>query len=738
MKKILKTILCLVVCVCLLSTSLSIAVYAESTMPVQNVENLLAESTNFNEATPMYEETEGEDRNHTLSMEDLTFIDEGQLPIDTSSEDSSAVPYSLKSSLYTESADPISLAGFASTSPDFTDIAAQEDLKDAMGCSDDYYLGLQGGCFDGTYYYYGFLMKNSIGDTVDAGIVWGKMNTNGSLTNLSGMRNLLNTLHHINDMTYNKDTGEIVIACCETGYHHVIYTISAGKLRNHERTFSPHYISCMVTAIDYNPTRTQYVAAISGRNNAFAILDTDFQLIKTIGYSKNSTNDTKLNWATQGIYVDNQYIYRLYYLYEEEEGTNSYANDPDSRLRVFDWDGNYVKTYNFKTNKSTTGEKRIYESENLFVAGDRFMVAFSCVPKVNGQTERRIAYYDLSEIMFHAQFCPDENISEYKNDYDNDNHVYAMMFYGVTAPLRKFRVQKDGKKFTGWTAYRVEQNKWYYHNADDTDRAWYKEGSQPSGYTKFIYKDKANVSKTGAKGGHVLLCAQWESTSKYTVSFMKNGATSGTMDDQSITYGTSTALRANAYTKGAFTFQFWNAYWSEKNKWYYQNADGTTKGWYKEGYEPAGYTKYVYNNKQNVSKTVYKGSHVYMYAVWNEYYVQYNANGATVAYTDILEQHTAEYASGAQNGITPFDNSKLYVNKSTYYNTCLLGYNLYRREIDKWMYISVDDGTKKWYKLNQNPNNYELYERARDSNMYLGATAQPGEHLILYAVWGYS
>ena len=104
MKKILKTILSLVVCVCLLSTSLSIAVYAESTMPVQSVENLLAESTNSNKPTPMYEETEGEDRNHTLSMEDLTFIDEGQLPIDTSNEDNSAVPYSLKSSLYTESA----------------------------------------------------------------------------------------------------------------------------------------------------------------------------------------------------------------------------------------------------------------------------------------------------------------------------------------------------------------------------------------------------------------------------------------------------------------------------------------------------------------------------------------------------------------------------------------------------------------------------------------------------------
>ena len=231
-----------------------------------------------------------------------------------------------------------------------------------------------------------------------------------------------------------------------------------------------------------------------------------------------------------------------------------------------------------------------------------------------------------------------------------------------------------------------------------------------------------------------MLCAQWESTSKYTVSFMKNGATSGTMDDQSITYGTSTALRSNAFKKSGRTFQFWNAYWSEKNKWYYQNADGTTKGWYKEGYEPAGYTKYVYNNKQNVSKTVKAGSHVYMYAVWNEYYIQYNATDATIGYQWILEQDTAKYADGAKNYIDIFEGAVKYTSKTNYDEVYVKGYNLYRREIDKWMYIN-SSGTKNWYKKGSQPSGYTLYERENDGDAYLGATALPEEHLILYAVW---
>ena len=78
MKKVQKSVLCLFVCICLLSTNLSVAAQVKNTTSTQSTKNTSLKSPNLNEPTPMYEEVEDEDQNHTLSMKDLTFIDEGQ------------------------------------------------------------------------------------------------------------------------------------------------------------------------------------------------------------------------------------------------------------------------------------------------------------------------------------------------------------------------------------------------------------------------------------------------------------------------------------------------------------------------------------------------------------------------------------------------------------------------------------------------------------------------------------
>ncbi len=559
------------------------------------------------------------------------------------------------------------------------------------------------------------------------------------------MTGLLNPLRHVNDMTYNKDTQEIVIACCDTGYHNYVYTISAKDLRDEElktedlrdgkTVFTRHEVSCMVTAIDYNATRSRYVVCLSGQHYAFAILDSDFQLLETIGYENNYNSEKP--WATQGIYADNLYIYCLYYFNESTE-TNDYQNDPENLLRIFDWDGKYVKTFSFNLNKSQTEEYRIYECENIFIAKDRLLISFACIPKQDGKQSRSFTYVDMSDYTFHIQFCPDENVTAYKDNYDNGN-VNAVMLYGLSTPLRKFRVSQTGKSFVGWTAYRVETKMWYYKGLLGLNEGWYKEGEQPLGYSKYVYEDKQSVARTGNPGEHVLMCAQWEDTSKFTVSFLSNDG-NGTMDDQKITYGNSTALRANTFTKSERDFYAWNAYWSEKNCWYYESADGSTKAWYKEGKEPDGYKKYEYTDTQNVAKTVYAGGHVYMYAVWNEYYIQYDAGGATIEYGNILEEESGKYATGAHNDVQVYEDSIVYVDNPVTgeredHPKSVVKYQLYRREIGKWLYIH-NDGTKKWFVKGEQTGGYSIYERTADANIYLGATALPGEHLVLKAIWG--
>ena len=184
--------------------------------------------------------------------------------------------------------------------------------------------------------------------------------------------------------------------------------------------------------------------------------------------------------------------------------------------------------------------------------------------------------------------------------------------YGVSTALRKNTFTKDGGKFSGWTAYRTTQNQWYYTNGSST--GWYTEGSQPSGYTKYIYNDGVKVAKTsGVDGDVVKLYAQW-TPSTYTVRYDAKGGT-GSMADTQVTYGTSTALRANAFVRPGYSFIGWHAYRTANNQWYYTNS--SSYGWYTEGSQPAGYYKAIYADQTSVAKTTgTDGDVVVLYAQW--------------------------------------------------------------------------------------------------------------------------
>lgn len=94
-------------------------------------------------------------------------------------------------------------------------------------------------------------------------------------------------------------------------------------------------------------------------------------------------------------------------------------------------------------------------------------------------------------------------------------------------------------------------------------------------------------------------------TNKYTVTFDKNNGT-GTMADQTFTYGVKQALAKNAFTRTGYTFAGWNT-----------QADG--KGT-------------TYTDQQEVtSLSATDGATIRLYAQWtaNKYTVAYNANGGT-------------------------------------------------------------------------------------------------------------
>lgn len=104
------------------------------------------------------------------------------------------------------------------------------------------------------------------------------------------------------------------------------------------------------------------------------------------------------------------------------------------------------------------------------------------------------------------------------------------------------------------------------------------------------YTDKQSITLTAAG---LTLYAQWTANT-YTVEFNANGGT-GSMDNQSFTYGQSQALSANAFTRTNYVFKHWTI-----------NQDGTGTS---------------YTDGQSVSNlTAENGATITLYAQWTPVY----------------------------------------------------------------------------------------------------------------------
>lgn len=213
-----------------------------------------------------------------------------------------------------------------------------------------------------------------------------------------------------------------------------------------------------------------------------------------------------------------------------------------------------------------------------------------------------------------SKFPMTKNGYEYWISYNANGGTGSMatttVMYGVSTPTIANAFTRSGYTFTGWTAYRASDKKWYCGSD-----GWRTDAEiNANGYKKHIYPNKSSVAKTTAvNGDKVTFYAQWKSNIiTYTIKYNANGG-SGSMADQTVTYGVSTATRANAFKRSGYTFAGWTVYRASDKKWHCGSD-----GWRTDTEIAAnGYKKFVYANTAKIATTTaVNGDTVTFYAQW--------------------------------------------------------------------------------------------------------------------------
>ncbi len=198
--------------------------------------------------------------------------------------------------------------------------------------------------------------------------------------------------------------------------------------------------------------------------------------------------------------------------------------------------------------------------------------------------------------------------------------------------------------------------------------------------TGYVFNGWNPASIPAGGFGAKTVTAQWTPIT-YSVKFNKNGGT-GTMADESFTYGTAKALTANAFTRTGYTF----------------------KGWATS----SGATSAAYTNGQSVSNlTATANGTVTLFAVWqvNTYAVKFNANGGsgtTAQLACTYGQNATLTANGftrtghafvgwmtSANGTTvAYTDKQSVLNLTNQMNATV---NLYAKWTDRW-YVDATSG----------------------------------------------
>ena len=297
------------------------------------------------------------------------------------------------------------------------------------------------------------------------------------------------------------------------------------------------------------------------------------------------------------------------------------------------------------------------------------------------------------------------------------------VYYGVSTQLRPLNYTRAGYTFDCWHVYRESDNKWRYRNPNNTSQSgFYVEGKQPEGWVKYRYVDAGYLSATSSVAGDTVhLYAQWKK--HFFIEYDGNGGY-GSMPRTKVIYGVETYLSPNTFTRDGHEFLYWYAQRGSDNTWRYRSPDEESSGWYLEGQQPEGWTKYPYYDAGWVARTASNpGEVVTLYAQWKlNYCIRYDANGGEGTMAD-----TVGYIVAGENGIIQLPECTF-----TRAGYDFGGWYVYNAVYDVWAY--TDDGNYiEWFFEGEEPEGY-YKDIIGDQSDYNVSNDEPITH-VLYAVW---
>lgn len=209
---------------------------------------------------------------------------------------------------------------------------------------------------------------------------------------------------------------------------------------------------------------------------------------------------------------------------------------------------------------------------------------------------------------------------------------------------------------------------------------------------------------------------------EYKVTYNSNGG-SGTMSGSTIPYNVTGKLKKNTFTKTGYTFFGWHAKRSGGSMWLYKNYTTKETGWYLEGEQPSGYSKYTFSDEDSFSQLHYvDNGRVTFYAQWraNRYTIVYSPNGGEGAlYTSHHKYDT---------------NSNLKANQFTRTDYTFNGWYALNAVESKWFYKNYTTNESGWYLEGEQPSGYALYA-FQDEESILNLTDINNSMVYLYAQW---